>query len=227
MGRNMLAGHSGMTETLVDGQPAFILYRPVQRTGWSIAIVCPQSDVFARYYRMLFAVCLVIGIGLALLMLFCYQTVRRAVQPLRQLDEQANRIAEGHFDESLPPSPRHDSVGRLQNSFIRMQQSLAQSVSDIRHVNEELEQHNDELAAATQLKQDTNRRKAAFIQDMYHEIRTPLNIIAGFTQVLAASLHGLPDEEVDDITTRMRESAQDISRLTRQLEEAVSSDKQV
>ena len=220
MGRNMLAGHSGMTETMVDGLPAFILYRPVQRTGWSIAIVCPQSDVFARYYRLLFAVCFVIGLGLVLLMLFCYQTVRRAVQPLRQLDEQVNRIAEGQFDEPLPPSSRHDSVGRLQNSFIRMQQALAQSVSDIRRVNDELEQHNDELAAATLLKQETNRRKSAFIQDMYHEIRTPLNIIGGFTQVLAASLHGLPDEEVDDITTRMRESAQDISRLTRQLKEA-------
>ena len=224
MGRAMLSGHSGMTETMVDGQPAFILYRPVQRTGWSIAIVCPQSDVFARYYRMLFAVCLVIGIGLALLMLFCYQTVRRAVQPLRQLDEQANRIAEGHFDESLPPSPRHDSVGRLQNSFIRMQQSLAQSVSDIRLANDELEQHNDELASAYQFKQNTNRRKAAFIQDMYHKIRTPLNIISGFAQVLSTSFHVLPDDEVYDITNRMHESAQDISRLTRQLEEAVSPD---
>ena len=218
----MLAGNSGMTDTMVDGQPAFILYRPVQRTGWSIAIVCPQSDVFARYYRMLFAVCLVIGIGLVLLMLFCYQTVRRAVQPLRQLDEQANRIAEGHFDEPLPPSPRHDSVGRLQNSFIRMQQSLSQSVSDIRLANDELEQHNDELASAYKLKQDTNRRKAAFIQDMYHKIRTPLNVIGGFAQVLSASFHSLPDDDVDDITNRMHESAQAISRLTRQLEEAVS-----
>lgn len=222
MGRNMLAGHSGMTETMVDGQPAFILYRPVQRTGWSIAIVCPQSDVFARYYRLLFAVWFVIGIGLVLLMLFCYQTVRHAVQPLRQLDKQANRIAEGHFDELLSPSSRRDSVGRLQNSFIRMQQSLAQSVSSIRQANDELERHNNELARAYQLKQDTNRRRAAFIQDMYHNIRTPLNIIGGFAQILSDNLHELPDNEVDDITSRMRESAQAISRLTRQLEESVS-----
>ena len=156
-------------------------------------------------------------------MLFCYQTVRRAVQPLRQLDEQAKRIAEGHFDEPLPQSPRHDSVGRLQNSFILMQQSLAQTVSDIRLANEELEQHNDELAAATQLKLDTNRRKAAFIQDMYHEIRTPLNIISGFSQVLTASHHAIPDDEVSDITARMRESACDISRLTRQLRQAADN----
>ena len=222
LGRAMLGGHSGMKQTIVDGQDAFIFYCPLQRTGWSIAIVCPESDVFARYNRLLVVVWIIIGVGLVLLMLFCYQTVRRAVQPLRQLDERANRIAEGHFDEPLPESPRQDSVGRLQNSFIRMQQSLAQTVSDIRRVNDELEQQNEELAKATQLKLETNRRKAAFIQDIYHEIRTPLNIISGFAQVLAASLHGLPADEVSDITSRMKESASDISRLASQLREATT-----
>ena len=222
MGHEMLSGNSGMTETIVDGRSAFIFYRPLERTGWSIAIVCPESDIFARYNRLLIIAWIVIGLGIALLMLFCYQTVRRAVQPLRQLDEQANRIAEGHFDEPLPKSPRHDSVGRLQNSFISMQKSLAQTVSNIRLANEELEQHNDELASAYQLKLETNHRKAAFIQDMYHQIRTPLNIIGGFTQVLAASPHGLPADEVSDITARMKESASAISRLSRQLEEAAT-----
>lgn len=226
LGRKMLAGHTGMTETIVDGQPAFIFYRPLERTGWSIAIVCPESDVFARYNQLLTIVWIIIGVGLALLMLFCYQTVRRAVQPLKQLDEQAKRIAEGHFDESLPESHRHDSVGRLQNSFIRMQQSLAQTVNNIRIANDELERHNDELANATQLKLETNRRRAAFIQDMYHEIRTPLNIISGFAQVLATSLHSLPDDEVANITTRMSESAKNITRLTKKLKEATTDNHQ-
>jgi sigma-B regulation protein RsbU (phosphoserine phosphatase) len=219
LGRAMIAGRSGMVETIVDGAPAFIFYRPVERTGWSIAIVCPESDVFARYNRLLIITWLIIAIGLILLMLFCYQIVRRAVQPLRQLDEQAKRIAEGHFDEPLSQSSRHDSVGRLQNSFILMQKSLAQMVNDIRIANDELEQHNEELTHAYQLKLQTNRRKSAFIRDMYHQIRTPLNIIAGFAQVLAASLHGLSAEEVSDITSRMKESANDISRLTCQLGE--------
>ena len=103
-----------------------------------------------------------------------------------------------------------------------MQKSLAQTVSNIRLANEELEQHNDELANAYQIKLETNRRKTAFIQDMYHQIRTPLNIISGFTQVLAASLHGLPPDEVSDIIARMKESASDISRLARQLEETTT-----
>lgn len=223
LGKAMLAGRSGMTQTVVDGHDAFIFYRPLDRTGWSIAIVCPESDVYARYNRLLVIVWVVIAVGLVLLMLFCYQTVRRAVQPLKQLDEQAKRIAEGQFDEPLPESPRRDSVGRLTNSFIRMQQSLAESVASIQRVNAELQQQNDELSRAYQLKLETNRRKTAFIQDMYHEIRTPLNIISGFAQVLAESLHVLPAEEVDDITARMQESATDISRLARELGEVATN----
>ena len=217
MGRDMLAGHSGVLQTIVDDNPAFILYRPLERTGWSIAIVCPESDISARYNSLLTTVWIIIGIGLLLLMLFCYLIVRHAIQPLSQLDLAARRIAGGQFDVPLSESPRRDSIGRLNNSFVSMQQSLAESVANIQHVNAELEQQNEELTRAYQLKLETNRQKTIFIQDMYHQIRTPLNIISGFTQVLSENLHMLPADEVADITTRIKESAADISRLTKEL----------
>ena len=240
MGHAMLSGHSGMTQTTVDGQPTFIFYRPLQRTGWSIAIVCPESDVFARYNHLVTITWLITGLGLLLLMLFCYQTVRKAVQPLRQLDQQAMHIAEDQFQSSIPNSsarpsdacqcrdarilnsPRLDSVGRLQNSFILMQQSLAQMVSDIRRTNTELSTLNDELSVAYELKLETARRRTAFIQTVYHEIRTPLNIIGGFAQVLAAGAHDLPADEVSNITDRMQQSADHISQLARQLEQVTA-----
>jgi len=223
MGKSMISGNSGMIETIVDGHDAFIFYRPLQRNGWSIAIVCPESDVYARYDRMIIIVWVIIAIGLMLLMLFCYQTVRRAAQPLSQLDHAVRRIADGHFDEPLPESTRRDSVGRLTNSFISMQQSLAESVADIQRVNDELQQQNDELASAYQLKLETNRKKTLFIRDMYHEIRTPLNIINGFTQVLSGMFHEIPDNELTDITARMKSSAEAISHLTRMLAASVTT----
>ena len=223
LGRAMIAGRSGMTVTKVDSRNAFIFYRPLERTGWSIAIVCPESDVFARYYRVLAIVWTIIGIGLLLLLIVCFQTVRHAIQPLKQLDYEAQQIAEGHFDTDITQNPRQDSIGRLQNSFISMQQSLATSVNDILSVNAELEQRNEELTRAYQLQLDTNRKKAAFIQKMYHEIRTPLNIICGFTQVLTASLPDLPADEIVDITGRISESASDIARLAKDLDKAANS----
>ena len=104
-----------------------------------------------------------------------------------------------------------------------MQKSLAQTVNNIRSTNAELSTLNSQLNEAYQLKLDTNRRKADFIHFMYHEIRTPLNIISGFAQVLTASRHSLEADEVDDITTRMQESANDISRLTHELGEAANN----
>ena len=52
LGKDMIAGHSGMMQTIVDGNDAYIFYRPLRRTGWSIAIVCPESDVFKRCYML-------------------------------------------------------------------------------------------------------------------------------------------------------------------------------
>jgi len=220
LGKAMIAGRSGMVKTIVDGQQSYIFYRPLERAGWSIAIVCPASDVFSRYNRLYLTVWMVIDVGLLLLLLFCFQTVRRLVQPLQLLAHQARLIADGQFDDVLPQSQRRDSIGRLTNSFILMKQSLAESVSNIRNVNEELERRNQELVETYQLKLKAAEQKAAFIREMFHQIRTPLNIISGFTQVLSASHHNLPDEEVADITLRMKSSAESICHIARLLSAA-------
>ena len=215
LGKAMIAGHSGMMLTIVDGKDSYIFYRPLERTGWSIAIVCPASDVFRRYNQLLYAVWIMIGFGLLMLLLICYQTVRKAMQPLKQLSHQAQHIANGNFEEPLSESQRSDSVGRLTNSFILMQHSLASSVSDIRQVNAELEQRYEELARAYQLKMEANEQKAAFIRNMFHQIRTPLNIISGFTQVLSSSIGELSEEEIADITSRMMSSAKSINHISK------------
>ena len=215
LGKAMIAGHSGMMLTIVDGKDSYIFYRPLERTGWSIAIVCPASDVFRRYNQLLYAVWIMIGFGLLMLLLICYQTVRKAMQPLKQLSHQAQHIANGNFEEPLSESLRSDSVGRLTNSFILMQHSLASSVSDIRQVNAKLEQRYEELARAYQLKMEANEQKTAFIRNMFHQIRTPLNIISGFTQVLSSSIGELSEEEIADITSRMMSSAKSINHISK------------
>jgi sigma-B regulation protein RsbU (phosphoserine phosphatase) len=215
LGKAMIAGHSGMILTIVDGHDAYIFYRPLERTGWSIAIVCPASDVFRRYNQLLYAVWIMIGFGLLVLLLLCYQTVRKAMQPLKQLSYQSQLIANGNFEEPLSESQRNDSVGRLTNSFILMEHSLAATVSDIRQVNAELEQRYEELAHAYQLKMEANEQKATFIRNMFHQIRTPLNIISGFTQVLSSSIDELSEEEIADITFRMMSSAKAINHISK------------
>ena len=217
LGESMLAGQSGMQQLVVDGSNAHVFYRPLERTGWSIAIVCPDSDVFSSYDRLLYSVWAVIVLSLLLLLLFCYLIIHRAIVPLNRLAASARRIADGHFDEVLPHTNRPDTVGRLQNSFIVMEQSLHSHVNDIQKINDEMEQQNKELESAYQLVREADQRKTVFIQDMAHQIRTPLNIINGFTQVMAINYHELPANELNDITVRMKSAAKAISRISRML----------
>ena len=224
LGEAMLAGQSGMQQLIVDGNKAYVFYRPLERTGWSIAIVCPASDVFHNYYKLLYSIWTIIILSLIVLLILCYQSIRRLIIPLNQLALQTERIAEGHFEESLFPSQRQDSVGRLQNSFIRMQHSLRKHINETRKINDEMEQRNEELVRANQLVQEANQRKTTFVQDMSHQIRTPLNIINGFTQVLSADYRNIPDNELVDIITRMKSSSKTLSHITRMLIVSSSTD---
>jgi signal transduction histidine kinase len=226
LGRDMIDGKSGMRQLVVDGQDAYIFFRPVGRnrsgveragTGWSMAIVCPESDVFSGYNHLLYTVWIIIAVGLLVILFVSYQTVRRAVIPLKLLERQASHIAIGHLDDILPETSRSDTIGQLQNSFVEMQQSLVKYVNDIRQMNEDLEQRNQEQVRANELVREASRKKTAFVQDMMHQIRTPLNIISGFVQVLEENFHELPDDETKNIISMMQDNSKKISRIVRLL----------
>ena len=216
LGRKMLAGESGVQQMVVDGNDALLFYCPVGKANWSMAIVCPESDVFSGYNRLLYMVWAIVGLGLLVILLFCYQAISTAIAPL-QLLHQAHDIAEGHYSNRLPKTSREDTVGQLQNSFADMQASLSAYVDDIRQINAEMEQRNRELAAANEKALEADRKKTAFLQDMMHQIRTPLNIICGFAQVLNDSFHELPPDESRNITQMMQDNARKMTHITRLL----------
>ena len=195
----MIARESGVQQMVVDGNDALVFYRPMDNTDGSMAIVCPEDDVFSGYNRLLYIVWITAFIGLLVIMIFCFQTIRGAITPLHLLAHQAHDIAEGHYSSRLPKTTRGDTIGQLQNSFVDMQQSLSDYVDDINRLNTQMEQRNQELHAANEKALEADRKKTAFLQDMMHQIRTPLNIIVGFSQVLNDNFHELPEEESANI----------------------------
>lgn len=217
LGKKMIAGESGVYQLVVDGNDALVLYRPVGKADWSMAIVCPEDDVYSGYNRLLYSVWLTVFIGLLVILLFCYQAIGGAISPLHLLAHQARDIAEGRYSNRLPKTSRRDTIGQLQNSFVDMQQSLSDYVSNIRLLNSQMEHRNHELLAANEKALEADRKKTAFLQDMMHQIRTPLNIIGGFSQVLNDSFHEMPADESKNIIQMMEENVRKIVRITRML----------
>jgi signal transduction histidine kinase len=160
---------------------------------------------------------------LLLILLFCRQIVGHAIRPLNRLLDQSQLIASGNYEERIPHSERQDAVGRLQNCFVAMQDSLEQHVNEIQQKIAETEQRNQELARANEMAKEADLQKTAFIQNMSHQIRTPLNIIMGVAQVIRDSSDSMSAEEMKGITDMMSHSAMTLSRLVLMLYDSSDS----
>lgn len=223
LGYEMTQGKEGTMHVTVNGQYWHVTYKPVPDTDWSLALICLDSEILKGYYQQTIIIIVLIVIGLLVIVILCYKVVGRTIRPINTLLELTQRIAEGHYDVTVPKSDREDVIGQLQNSFATMQKSLDDHVGSIRRTVEQTKERNEELVRATQLAEVAVRQKTEFIQDVSHQIRTPLNIIIGFANVLRESLtsigsgnldqNALAKEEVATIAGMMKHNSAHLDRM--------------
>ena len=132
LGHAMLRGEEGMRQLVIDGAESYVFFEPLGHTGWSVAIVCPASDIFSGYTRLKRIVVGIVLFGLLLMLLVFIRIVSRELEPLKELATQTGTIAEGHFDQTLPDVRRSDEIGQLSQSFGNMQQSLMKYIEELK-----------------------------------------------------------------------------------------------
>ena len=131
LGKSMLDLEDGYQRLRIDGKRSYVFYTPLKATGWSMAIVCPESDIFGRFNRLGGLIMTIVLLGLLLLFFSCFRVIRGAMQPLSDLARQAEDIASGHFDTVLPENTRPDELGTLSRSFADMQSSLVTYMDEL------------------------------------------------------------------------------------------------
>ena len=213
LGHEVTTGSKGHMRVSLYGTPCLVCYQPVPETSWCLALVIPDSEILQTYYRLAYILVPLIVLGLIIILLISRKIVAQSIEPLNQLLQQSQIIASGNYKEQIPHTKRQDAVGKLQNSFATMQESLDRHVNDIKSANEETKRSNEELVKATKLAEDADRQKTLFIQDVTHQIRTPLNIIMGFAQVLRDSEGEIPHDEVKKIVEMMEHNSMLLSRM--------------
>ena len=213
LGHEMTKGKQGNMTLTIDGVRSLVSYQPVPGTTWSLALVCPESDILEDYHRLTYIVVPLLIIGLLAILLLSYRVVSHAIRPLNQLLDKTQSIASGNMEVYIPHSPREDAVGRLQNSFATMLQSLNFHMGSVRYTTDQTKRRNEELLQATRLVEEADRQKTVFIQNVSHQVRTPLNIIMGFAQILNSSGLSLPEEEAKNITGMMNYNSLLLNRL--------------
>lgn len=133
-GHQMIEGKRGFATLYNNGDASnyYLFYAPVSRSGWSVAVACTYSDIFAGVDKIRAVVLSIAVAGLILLLVFCLYTIRKLIRPLTNLANATETIAKGDLTVPLPPMKmRNDEMGTLCESFENMRQSLTAYMEDL------------------------------------------------------------------------------------------------
>jgi len=151
------------------------------------------TPVFEDFSRMLVRFALIGGTGIVLGMLMIVLLVRRAVEPLAQLQTAAAQIASGSYHQRAAVHTR-DEVGQLARDFNCMAQAVERHVTELTR---------------------TAQRQQLFIGAVTHEFKTPLTALALSADTLRDTY--LEEEEREALLTQMERQCRWLERLVQKL----------
>ena len=224
LGHEMTEGSKeGTMHINTSGKRYHVCYQPVPGTDWTLALVCPDSEVLTSYHQLAYVMAFVIIIGLLVLLWLTNHVAKLTVSPLNDLLNMTQEIADGNYDETIPHSSQLDLFSRLQDSFATMQQSLKEKMGNIHQAARELRKRNEQQQKAIDMAEAAQKEKDIFIQNVSHQIRTPLNLMLGFMEVLHEQLKARGDnpealgylekQELDNMTESMKHNAVLLKRM--------------
>ena len=223
----MLDGGTGYKYFDLDGEDYYVFYKPFERAevmgramsklGRSAGIIYPEDDIFGDYNRLLYTVLIIAVIGLVLLLLSCRFYIRHQLLPLRKLEKSAQHIAEGDYDEPIRYSRRRDEVGRLQNHFREMQQSLATRMGEMKQLSETLKERGEELQATYEQAQAAERMKTNFLYNMSDQMMEPVDGIRKRVLTISDPSKQLTEEETDQLVDGIQQRGDKVTALLNQL----------
>ena len=207
----MISGESGYRTFKIGGTNYYVFYKPFERTMvpgrsmeklcWSAGIVYPEDDIFGDYNDLSYYVILIAVICLLVIYLLCHAIIHRQLKPLSMLTESAQRIAKGNFTEPIPDSRQEDEIGRLQDNFQQMQQSLATNIGQLEQIQNTLKEHGESLRKAYARAQKADSMKTTFLHNMTDQMTNPAVTIREDVDMLCKGTGNrsqLADEIIDN-----------------------------
>ena len=153
LGRKMLNGERGMMEILKGKDYSMAVYRPLQPTDWSVALVCSRLDVFASLIHIVWFAGIAVALGVLMMFVLCVIAIRRITKPLDQLTQSTSEISRGNLHVEMPELKREDEMWQLRESFVHMQQSLREHIDQLTQTTAANERIKSELSIANNIQQ--------------------------------------------------------------------------
>ena len=204
----MTSGETGYKFFRLDGLDYYGFYKPYNRNArtartvetvkWSAAIIYPADDILGDYKKLSYYVLAIAVVGLLLLFLLSRTIIHRQVKPLLMLTDWTQRIAKGNYNDGMLDNvghgTHHDEIGRLQENFRQMQQSLSANIGELESLKTTLVERGKGLRSAYDKAQQADRMKMSFLHNMTNQMIAPADAIDEDVNALC-NVNSRPDKE--------------------------------
>lgn len=152
LGQKMIRGESGfiLYKNLM-GVRSWIYYAPVRSTGWTLAVVFPETELLENVRRLSMTMAAMGFVSILLLIAAVVYIASTITKPLRLLALATDEIASGNFDVDLPPVRSKDEVGMLAHDFQVMKEKLKEYIKNLTETTAAKERIQSELKMATDI----------------------------------------------------------------------------
>lgn len=136
LGESMLSGEPGSGVFSDDAGKNNIYYAPIPATGWTLAIMEPQSELNAPIMTLIFQL---IGLFLLTLIVLSFIIVRQikgVVNPIVLITDLFHKAELGDFDSEIPAEiiSREDELGKLGLSFQKLSENIQENIATLEQI---------------------------------------------------------------------------------------------
>jgi sigma-B regulation protein RsbU (phosphoserine phosphatase) len=130
IGRDMIRGGEGIVslQDFFSGKPSFMYYAPLPGTGWTLAVVFPEDELYAEVHSLSRRTILIGVLGLILLGVMITFISRTIARPLQTLAQATSAIGSGDFSVAVPEKGAKEIV-HLAQSFNQLGSQLTEYIA--------------------------------------------------------------------------------------------------
>ena len=190
LGNKMLSGEGGMYKfTRADGKDMIAFYEPIKATGWGMATLAYEDELFASVYSTLKIMIVISVILLVLISLGILATVSRAMRPLALMVEELHTLADGDFRDRPSRVTVNNELGVLVRAVGDMRSSVAKVIHSVSETSQTMAAASEELSATTEQSAQASEQVANSIVSVAQNTAEQLEAVNSTTQ----AINGLND----------------------------------
>ena len=214
LGEKMLSGEDGVYRyTNKDGQDMLAFYSFIPATGWGMATIAYEDELFAPVNNALKIMVAISLVLLVLISLGILMTVNRAMNPLKAMMDEIHLLAEGDFRDRPSRVTTGNELGVLAAAVRDMRKGVNKVMKAVYDSSESLSASAEELNATTEQSAEASNQVASSIVNVAQGTSEQLEAVGGTTEAIEHLNETLQrvSTQADNAAAQGREAA-DVAR---------------